>query len=139
MAANCGKSFLVRVKNDAGTPAFVPLAGLRTKSLSFNREIVDVTSSDSVLQFREILPNCGVRSMSVSGAGVSTDKASAVVIQDAAFDGSLRDCEIVVPGLGLFVGKFAIPTFNHAGEYNGEMKYEMSLESSGDITFTVEP
>lgn len=138
MAASCGKNFLLRIKNDAATPAFINIAGLKTKSLSFNREIVDVTNSDSVNSWREILTGCGVRSINISGAGIASDKPSLAVVQDAAYDGTLRDCEIVVPGMGLFAGKFAIPTFAVNGEFNGEVTFETSLESSGEAVFTPE-
>ena len=146
MAANSGRNIIVRLKNDA-TPtapgavasAFVAILGLLTKSLTFNREIVDVTNSDSVGAWRELLTGGGVQSLSVGGSGIANDKTSVAVFQDAIFDGSLRDGDVVVPGVGTFAGKFAVSSFALSGEHNGAIKVEAALESSGAITFTVEP
>jgi TP901-1 family phage major tail protein len=139
MPASCGKTFLIRIKNDAVSPAFVPMAGLRTKSITFNRELVDVTNSDSVNSWREVLSGCGVRSAAASGSGVANDKASLVVLQDMFFDGTIRDGEIVIPGFGTLASKVALSTFELTGEYNGEITFSLTVESAGEMTFTVEP
>lgn len=139
MAAASGRNILIRIKNDVATPAFVPFVGLQTKNISMNGEIVDITHSDSSGQWRELLPSGGIKSLSVSGGGVSQDKPTLVVLQDALFDGTLRDTEMVVPGFGTIACKCAVTAFTIPGEYNGEVRFELSLESSGVVTFTVEP
>lgn len=139
MAANSGKSFLVRLKDNSASPAFFAVAGMRTKQLDINNEIVDITNSDSVLQFREILDGNGVASMSASGSGVLNDKVTHGEIVEAAIDRTLRDGEITVPGLGKFTGKFRVSKYSGKGEYNGAVMFDLSLESSGVITFTLEP
>lgn len=131
-----GKDILVKFKNDAGSPAFVTLAGLRTKEISMNAELVDITNSDSVNQCREILDGIGVRSLSVSGAGVAKDVASLEVIRDSWAEQELRDTEFFIPDFGTFACKTKVTTFVMNGEYNGAVMFNASLESSGDITFT---
>ena len=37
---------------------------------------------------------------------------------------------------GIYAGQFMIASLEYAGEYNGEVTYSITLESSGDITFT---
>lgn len=139
MAANCARSFLIRLKDNAGMPAFFATAGLLTKEMSINSEIVDVTNSDSASQFREILDGCGVASISASGSGIANDKASHGEIIEAAMDKTLRDGEIIVPGIGKWEGKFRVSKYTMKGEHNGAVNFDLSIESSGVIAFTIEP
>lgn len=135
MVAQSGTLFLLKLRNDAGTPAFVPVAGLRSRSLAFNAQVIDITNSDSVGQFREILAGYGIKSLSVSGAGVAVTKASFEVIRDAAFDQSLRDAEITVPDFGVFTFKVKVSAFELTGAHDGALEFSATLESSGDVTF----
>ncbi|MEC9105099.1 MAG: phage major tail protein, TP901-1 family, partial [Pseudomonadota bacterium] len=75
MAAQNGKDLLIKVDmSDNGT--FQTLEGLRASRISFNAEAVDVTSLESQGGWRELLGGAGVRSASVSGAGVFRDAGS---------------------------------------------------------------
>jgi TP901-1 family phage major tail protein len=51
--------------------------------------------------------------------------------QTAAFD----SFQVIVPDLGTFTGTFMIATMGYSGEFNGEVTYDLTLESSGYITF----
>jgi len=68
MSAQAGRNLLVKIRDGQGT--FVTLAGLRTKTLRFNAKIVDITDSDSVEAWQELLPGAGVKSAEISGAGI---------------------------------------------------------------------
>src|SRR3546814_3985988 len=69
MSAEKGSAFLLKV-GDGGSPvAYATVAGLRTTQLSVNGEAVNVTNKDSG-GWRELLSGAGVRSVSVSGAGL---------------------------------------------------------------------
>ncbi len=70
MAVERGSAFLLKVGDGAATPAFATVAGLRTTQLSVNGEAVVVTTKDSG-GWRQLLSGAGVRSVSVSGAGLS--------------------------------------------------------------------
>jgi TP901-1 family phage major tail protein len=49
---------------------------------------------------------------------------------------NIPNFEIVIPDLGTYQGKFQITTLEYAGEYNGEMTYSITLESSGAVVFS---
>ena len=57
MAAQKGKDLLVKI-DDLGT--FTTVAGLRTRQLTFNTDIVDITNAESAGQWRELLAGAGV-------------------------------------------------------------------------------
>lgn len=137
MAAQCGKAIVVSVKDDAGSPAYQVVAGLRTRSISFNSETVDVTNADSTNSWRELLSSCGTISASMKGDGIFTDDAGFEALRDAVFDRTARDAKILVPGLGTFEGKWRFSSLEVAGEFNKEVTYSFGLESAGEITFSL--
>lgn len=136
MAAQNGKSIVVSFKDDAGTPAYQVVAGLRTRRIAFNAETVDITNADTSDLWRELLGAVGVRSASISGDGVFTADAGMEAVRDAFFDGTLRDAKILIPGFGTFEGEFQVTALEMGGEYNGEVTHSLTLESGGTVTFT---
>jgi TP901-1 family phage major tail protein len=133
MAAQKGSALLLKI--DDGTGSFTTVGGLRSTSISLNDEAVDVTTKDSN-NFRELLANGGTQTISVSGSGVFTDAASETALKDAFGASEFVTFQVIVPDFGTFEGKFMIATLEYAGEYNGEVTYSATLESSGEIVFS---
>ncbi|HWK38896.1 MAG TPA: phage major tail protein, TP901-1 family, partial [Hyphomicrobium sp.] len=75
MAAQKGKDLLLKVDAD-GEGAYTTIAGLRTRSIVFNAESVDVTHAESAGQWRELLAGAGVKSARLTGAGIFKDAES---------------------------------------------------------------
>jgi TP901-1 family phage major tail protein len=132
MAAQKGKDLLLKMHDGAG---FVTVAGLRSRRIAFNAETVDVTHAESADRWRELLAGAGVRRASVSGRGLFRDAASDALVRQTFFDGALASCQVVVPDFGTIEGPFQIAGFELAGEHNGEVTFELSLESAGALTF----
>ena len=44
-------------------------------------------------------------------------------------------CEIAIPDFGTVQGPFQIVSLAFAGEHDGEMTYDLALESAGPLTF----
>jgi TP901-1 family phage major tail protein len=136
MAAQAGKSVVWSMKNDAGSPAYVVMAGLRTRSMKFDHETIDVTAAESTGLWRELLAGGGVRSATMSGDGVFKDSAAVEVARDAFFDGDIRDNKMLFPGFGTMEGPFQLTALEFGAEYNGAVTFSFTLESSGEVTFT---
>ena len=132
MVAQKGKDLLLKIFN--GT-AFETVAGLRSKRLAFNAETVDVTDADSVGRWRELLGGAGVQRASVSGAGIFKDAASDALVRNAFFNASILNWQIVTPGFGNISGPFQVSALEYSGQHNGEVLFEMALESAGAISF----
>ena len=132
MAAQKGKDLLLKMHDGAG---FVTVAGLRSRRIAFNAETVDVTHAESADRWRELLAGAGVRRASVSGRGLFRDAASDALVRQTFFDGALASCQVVVPDFGTIEGPFQIASFELAGEHNGEVTFELALESAGALTF----
>jgi TP901-1 family phage major tail protein len=133
MGAQKGKDLLLKM-ND-GT-SFVTVAGLRSRKIAFNAETVDITHAESIDRWRELLEGAGVRRASISGRGLFKDGASDALVRQAFFDGAVTSCQVVVPDFGTIEGPFQIASLEFSGEHNGEVTFDLALESAGALTFT---
>lgn len=132
MGAEKGSAFLLKVGN-GGTPViYATVAGLRTTQLSVNGEAVNVTNKDSG-GWRELLSGAGVRSVSVSGAGIFTGSAAEVRVRGNVLAGAIDDYELSFESGERMRGRFLVTRLDYAGDYNGERNYALSLESSGAV------
>ncbi|MCK7475035.1 MAG: phage major tail protein, TP901-1 family [Rhodopseudomonas palustris] len=133
MSAQKGKDLLLKINSGAG---FVTVAGLRSRRIAFNAELVDITHAESVDRWRELLAGAGVRRAALSGRGLFKDASSDALLRQAFFDGAVLNSQLVVPDFGTIEGPFQIASLEFAGEHNGEVTFELSLESAGALTFT---
>jgi TP901-1 family phage major tail protein len=127
-----GSAFLLKIGDGQATPAFATVAGLRTTQLSINSEAVVVTNKDSG-GWRQLLSGAGVRSVSVSGAGVFTGSAAEGRIRGHALTGTIDDYRLSFEGGETMTGRFLVTRLDYSGDFNGERAYTLSLESSGAV------
>ena len=132
MGIEKGSAFLLKIGDGAATPTFATVAGLRTTQLSVNGEAVVVTNKDSG-GWRQLLSGAGVRSVSVSGAGVFTGSAAETRIKGNALSGVLDDYRLSFESGDSMTGRFLVTRLDYAGDFNGERSYTLSLESSGAV------
>jgi TP901-1 family phage major tail protein len=133
MTAQKGKDLLIKITDGSG---FTTVAGLRTRRLAFNAETVDITHAESANRWRELLGGAGVKRASVSGRGLFTDAATDASMRQTFFDGTVLNYQIVIPDFGTLQGAFQLTNLEFAGEHNGEVTYDVALESAGEVTFT---
>lgn len=132
MAAEKGSAFLLKVGNGGSPVTYTTIAGLRTTQLSINGEAVAITSKDSGA-WRELLSGAGVRSVSVSAAGVFTGSSAEVRIKSNALAGVIDDYRLSFESGETLTGRFLVTRLDYAGDYNGERNYTLALESSGAV------
>jgi TP901-1 family phage major tail protein len=134
MAAQKGKDLLLKIDTD-GLGSFATVAGIRTKRLAFNSQAVDVTDADSTGRWRELLAGAGVQRAALSGSGLFKDAASDASIRARFFSAEIVDWQIVIPDFGTVEGPFQITALEYAGTHDGEVTFEIGLESAGAISF----
>ncbi len=135
MSAQNGKDLLIKMDMD-GTGQFETLAGLRASRISFNAETVDVTSLESQGGWRELLAGAGVKSASLTGAGVFKDAQTDARAREVFFNALMPDFQVVIPDFGRVEGPFQLTAIEYAGNHDGEATYELSLASAGALSFT---
>ena len=133
MSAQKGRDLLLKV-DAAGS--FQTVAGLRTTSLSFNAESVDTTSQESAGAWRELLAGAGLKSASLRGQGIFKDAASDATVRGLFFAASIVDWQIVIPDFGTLQGPFQVTSLEFAGRHDGEVTFELTLASAGQLAFT---
>ena len=133
MGAQKGKDLLVKIYDGA---SFVTVAGLRSRRLAFNAELVDITHAESVNRWRELLAGAGVKRAAISGRGLFKDASSDALVRQAFFDGAVNNAQVIVPDFGTIEGFFQISSLEFSGEHNGEVTFDLTLESAGALTFT---
>ena len=135
MTAQKGRDLLLKIDSD-GAGNYITVAGLRSHSLAFNAEAVDITHQESAGAWRELLAGAGVRSASIRGNGVFRDEASDARLRQVFFDGQIVTWEIIVPDFGSIQGPFQITALELTGTHDGELTFEMALDSAGQLSFT---
>ncbi len=134
MAAQKGRDLLLKI-DEGGT--FITVAGLRSRRLAFNAETVDVTDAESAGRWRELLGGAGIQRASLNGAGIFKDQASDEKVRAAFFSGLILDWQVIIPGFGTITGPFQLTALEYSGEHNGEVRFELALESAGMLAFGV--
>ena len=135
MGAQRGRDLLLKL-DAANTGTFVAVAGLRARQIALNATAVDVTNADSAGRWRELLEGAGTRTASLSGSGLFKDEPSDATVRQVFFDGLIRPWQVIVPDFGTLEGLFQVTALEYAGRHDGEVTYELALESAGAVTFT---
>ena len=133
MTAQKGRDLLLKLGDGSG--GYTTVAGLRARQIALNAEPVDVTDSQSAGQWRELLSGAGLRRASLSGSGIFKDAASDEMVRSAFFSGATPDWQVVLPDFGLLSGSFQITSLSYAAQHNGEVTFDLGLESAGEILF----
>ena len=138
MGAQRGKDLLLKV-DTTGQGVFATVAGLRTRTLTFNAQTVDVTNTESANRWRELLSGTGTRHARLHGTGVFKDQASDEIVRSYFFNSTIVAWQIVIPAFGTVTGPFQVATLEFAGQHDKEVTFDLTLESAGEITFAPAP
>ncbi len=135
MSAQKGRDLLLKV-DSTGAGVYQTVAGLRSNALTFNAETVDATSQESTGAWRELLAGAGLKSAALRGSGIFKDAASDATVRGYFFVGTIRNWQVIVPDFGIVEGLFQITSLEVAGRHDGEVSFDLALESAGALTFT---
>ena len=131
MSAQRGRDMLVKIEENG---SFVTVAGLRTKSIRLNSRTVDVTDQSSN-GWTELLPEAGIRSVSVTGSGVFRDAASDAVIRSAFCAQETLNAHLILPDFGTITSPVLVTGLTYGGTFQGEATFEVTLASAGEPAF----
>lgn len=135
-AAQRGDLMLLKHGNQGSPEVFASLPGLRTTSLTFNGSLIDITTADDTSKWRQALEGADIMSLAVSGAGVYKNDATMTLVRSRAMSGQhIDNWQVIIPGLGTFSGPFQITMLKVDGTFKGELVFDITLESAGDIAF----
>jgi TP901-1 family phage major tail protein len=135
MAAQRGRDLLLKL-DSTGANNFITVAGLRAHTLAFNATIIDATSQDSAGAWRELLGSAGLKTASIRGSGIFKDAASDARVRGYFFNATIVNWQVIIPDFGAVQGPFQITALEFSGRHDGEVAFELALESAGQLTFT---
>ncbi|MBP0573871.1 hypothetical protein J8J40_23750, partial [Mycobacterium tuberculosis] len=58
------------------------------------------------------------------------------LVRGLFFADLIRSWQVILPGLGTLTGPFQITGLDYAGDHDGEVTFEIALESAGLLSFT---
>jgi len=135
MSAQKGKDLLLKLDQD-GSGNFLTMAGLRSSSIAFNAASVDITHAESAGRWRQLLAGAGVKTARLGGSGIFRDQLSDEKARELFFNGDIRNWQVVIPDFGTITGPFQITALEFSGQHDGEVSYQLTLESAGELAFS---
>lgn len=138
MAGQRGRDVLICIGDGDEPETFVPVAGIRAKTISLTAGLVEATTAQSPDGWRELIAGAGVKRAEIAGSGVFKDALSDAIIRAAYFAGETTTYQMVIPGFGVLQGPFVITELVYGGEHAGEAIFSIRLASAGVVTFAAE-
>lgn len=111
------------------------IAGVRTKTITFEGEPID-TTSDENNGWRNLIPTYGTRGVTLAVEGVVKSHQ----LKIAAFSQAvMSDLTLEWPDGFLIEGSFALANYAETGAHDGEMTFSCEFRSSGVVEYTAAP
>lgn len=136
MTIQAARDILLKISDGAVNPNYIIIGGLRARTIALSAKTIDGTASDSVGNWRELLPNAGLKEVSVTGSGVFKDTSADEIVRAAFFNQDARIWRLIIPSFGQLEGLFIISNLEYGGNYDGEATFSMTLNSAGAIGFS---
>lgn len=111
----------------------ITVAGMRTTAFTIGGEEVDITTKDATAGWRDLLAESGVTTFAITAAGVYQDDVTLQNMRIAVITKVLDTYSLVFESGDEYFGFFQVLSVEQSGEFNGEVTYSISLESSGEI------
>jgi TP901-1 family phage major tail protein len=76
-----------------------------------------------------------VQRASLTGSGIFKDAASDASVRTLFFDGTIRNWQVLIPDFGTVTGPFQITALEYSGAHDGELTFDIAMESGGALLF----
>jgi predicted secreted protein len=130
-----GRSALIKYGTQTSPETYNTIGGLRNVDLTVDAGPVDVTNKDSG-GFQTMLAGAGTWKGTVTGQGLF-DSSSTLhnVLAKAHVAQALFYGQLVFGNGDTYTGQWAVRQYKRTGTYQDAETYDITLESSGTITF----
>ena len=130
-----GNGFLLKMASTATGNTYVAVAACRENTFTLNKTAVDITNKGSG-GWSESLAGGGVKSATMSGSGVYADDTASTYLRSAYFGNTHWNAQIVFENGDTFEGAWNLDSLTFGGASDAEHTFEVTLSSSGALTFT---
>lgn len=110
------------------------VGGMRNTKLILNSQLINV-GINGESPWKELLPEAGLRQLTIIGSGAFSNSSAENDIQKLAFSGKIAEYKLIFPAGNSVGGKFQINNYQRIANMDEEERYTISLVSSGQIFF----
>lgn len=135
MAGQRGRDVLISIGDGEDPEGFVPVAGIRARTIALTAGLVEATTAQSPAAWREVVSGAGVKRAEVEGRGVFKDALSDALLRAAYFAGEAVTFQLTIPDFGVMTGPFVISALTYGGDHDDEATFAIRLSSAGVISF----
>lgn len=134
-ASKPGRLFLLQIGDGGGSEVFTTIGGIKAASIKLNAEQIDVTDMASN-DWKELLANYGIRTVSISGSGVFKNDTFEQLIRTKFLALASWNYKLIDADSHYYQGAFMIKSLEYKGSDKDAETYSITLESNGAVTFT---
>lgn len=144
MAAQKGRSYIAKWRNDDSTGTYTSVSGQRDTTFTIDGETVDITTKDDASTtgalWRKLLSQAGVMSGTLNISGVFLDSANDALFNTRMIQNKHVDISLTLPGTssgagGSYLFSGQITSMEKTGTYNGAVEFSATVETTGEVTF----
>lgn len=112
------------------------LAGVRTRGVTMNNDLIDVTSDDSN-GWQTLLAIPGVKSVEITIGGITENEVLINEFFKANPTGEALQATLPtsLSNAGNYSGTFMVSSLETSGEHSGELEFTATFMSSGPVTY----
>ena len=134
-----GRLLLIKVSTGASPEVYNTLMGVRSRQISINNEMVDITD-DQTAPFRALLGDAGNRTITLTASSIAKDDTAYQRIQENAHNPQTVESYLIqFPNGDIIEGEFHLSTLEESAEYNAAQEFSVTLESAGRWDFSRAP
>lgn len=140
MAAVRGNTLLIKRGDGASPEVFTTIGALRTGTVSFNGNPIDVTTNDDVDANNEIWRAMitGVKDLAINASGIGKAIEPVQSLYEDFAAGTRRTMQIVVPYVGTWEVTMVFTSIEFSGDYDDVVSFTLGAQSAAAPTFTAE-
>lgn len=135
MAAEKGRSFVLKLGDGTSSEAFTTIAGCKVTGFNFSGEDVDIGDKDDA-GWQVLLADAGKKAVSLTISGVFKDSAVEALLAVAAIAQTIDNYELHFESGDKYAGAWQVSGLEYSGAEVGELTFTCNLSSSGVIGFT---
>jgi len=128
-----GVSLLVRY--NGGSPTNQEFTMAMANEISLTQEYTEANDK-STGGWRQGAPGSGLKSATISMSGVFKSTALETTLQELLVDGSCGDFDIIDEDGELYSASFIVTAYTKGGEFNTNVEWSATLESTGTVVYT---
>ncbi len=113
--------------------SIVPLMGLIAKRFEISSSLIESTHIGSTENWTEYLEVSGKKSIKISGSGYFRNSEAELALFSSILNNNSINLSVEFPAFTTMTGQFIASDINYNAERKGELQYDVTIHSSGEV------